>query len=184
MTEYKNTMLISPNTIKTMNLVNLNLDDADFAASIRVAQNIYLQDIIGSALLNDLQQLVFNAIKGQSPNINDQEHTQYKELLDDYIKEALAYKAVSEACRRFSHKLRNAGVVSNSDINMNAASSTDIKELRAEYETYFCEAVNHMIAYLKANKGSFPELDDDCPCGDKLPKLNAKYGNCGLWLGK
>ena len=47
MTEYKNTMLISPNTIKAMNLVNLNLDDADFAASIRVAQNIYLQDIIG-----------------------------------------------------------------------------------------------------------------------------------------
>ena len=175
MTEYKNTMLISPNTIKNMSLVNYNLDDTDLAASIRVAQNIYIRDIIGTNLLNTLKELVYNAIKGEQPSINDTDKAQYKEFLDDYLKDALAYKTVSEVCRRISYKIRNVGVAQNSDTNINAANSTD---------TYFNDACNRIIEYLKANKDQFPEVGDYCPCGDELPNLNAKYGNCGLWLGK
>lgn len=184
MTEYKNTMLISPNTIKGMSLVNLNVDDADLAASIRVAQNIYIRDIIGTDFLNALKELVYNAIKGQQPSINDPDKAQYKEFLDDYLKDALAYKTVSEVCRRISYKIRNVGVAQNGDTNINAANSTDIKELKTEYDTYFNDACNRIIEYLKANKDQFPEVGDYCPCGDALPNLNAKYGNCGLWLGK
>lgn len=182
MTEYFKTMLISPNTIKGMSLVNLNVDDTDLAASIRIAQNIYLRDILGSRLLDTVKELVYNAIKGLTPSINDSDKAQYKALLDDYLKDALAYKAISEVCRRISYKIRNVGVAQNSDTNINAANGTDIKELRAEYETYFNDAANRIIDFLKENKSAFPELEE-CPCGDTLPNLNAKYGNCGLFLG-
>ena len=184
MTEYKNTLLISPNTIKNMSLVNLNLDDTDLAASIRIAQSIYLRDIIGTNLLNTIKELVYNAIKGQTPSINDADKAQYKELLDDYLKDALAYKAVAEVCRRISYKIRNVGVAQNGDTNINPANSTDIKELKTEYDTYFNDAANRIIDFLKENKEQFPEIGNYCPCGNKLPNLSAKYGNCGLWLGK
>ena len=183
MTEYLNTMLISPNTIKNMSLVNLNVDDTDLAASIRIAQNIYLRDIIGTDLLNTLRELVYNKIKGLEPSIDDADNVQYKTLLDDFIKDVLAYKAVAEACKRVSYKIRNVGVAQNSDTNINASDSTAIKELRAEYDTYFNDAANRLIEFLKENKTAFPELEGKCVCGKKLPNLNAKSGNCGLFLG-
>ena len=183
MTEYKNTMLISPNTIKNMALVNLNVDDTVLAASIRVAQNIYVRDIIGTNLINTLQELVYNKIKGLEPSIDDEDKAQYKELLDDYLKDLLAYKTVAECCRRISYKIRNVGVAQNSDTNINASDLTAIKELKAEYETYFNDAANRLIDFLNANKGAFPEVEGGCVCGNTLPNLNAKYGNCGLFLG-
>ena len=183
MTEYLNTMLISPNTIKNMSLVNLNVDDTDLAASIRIAQNIYLRDIIGTNLLNTLRELVYNKIKGLEPSIDDADKTQYKTLLDDFIKDVLAYKAVAELCKRVSYKIRNVGVAQNSDVNIHASDNTAIKELRSEYDTYFNDAANRLIEFLKDNKGAFPEIENKCTCKKSLPNLNAKYGNCGLFLG-
>ena len=183
MTEYLNTMLISPNTIKNMSLVNLNVDDTDLAASIRIAQNIYLRDIIGTGLLNTLRELVYNKIKGLEPNIDNAGKAHYKALLTDCVRDVLAYKAVAELCKRVSYKIRNVGVAQNSDVNIHASDITAIKELRAEYETYFNDAANRLIDFLKENKAAFPELEGKCVCGKKLPNLNAKYGNCGLFLG-
>ena len=183
MTDFLNTMLISPAKIKEMSLTNINLDDVDLAASIRVSQKVYLRDVIGDALLEKIQQLVYNAIKGLTPTINDPENAMYKTLLDDYIKNVLAYKAVCEVCARISLKIRNIGVSKNSDTNIQAAQLSEIQSLRSEYETYFNDAANRMIDFLKANKDSFEEIVNDCPCGKKLPRLNAKYANNGLWLG-
>ena len=70
-----------------------------------------------------------------------------------------------------------------SDTNINASDSTAIKELRAEYDTYFNDAANRLIEFLKENRAAFPEIDNKCTCKKSLPNLNAKYGNCGLFLG-
>ena len=182
MKEYKNTMLISPDSIKGLGDLNYNVDDNVVAAAIRTAQNVYMEDVLGTALLEKLQKLVYNDIVGQTPSIEEDECEPYKTLLDEYVSEALQYKAISEICVKISLKIRNVGVAQNSDTNINASSLSDIRYLRNTFETYYCDSLNRMMEYLKANKESFGEIDE-CPCGGKKPNINNRYANTGLYLG-
>lgn len=179
MTDYKNTMLISPDTIKSQGDLNYNVDDTVIGASIRVSQNVYLRDVIGDALLNRLQELVWNAISGERDNIDDEENIAYKTLLDDYIEPVLTYKVSSEICARISLKIRNMGVVKNSDTNVSPADLQDIIYLKQTNDTLFNDALNRMVAFICEQQSAFPESDFVCGCG-KHPL----YANTGLWLGK
>lgn len=178
-------MLISPDTIKAMGEIDQNVDDGVIGASIRAAQNIYVQAVIGTNLLNRLQELVYNTIMNGGESIKDPENAYYKALLDRYLRDVIAYKVASEICVRNSLKIKNAGVVQLSDTNVNAVSLADIKYLKETYDTYYNAALNRMIEYLKDNKDAFPELESECKCGGNRPNfLNNKYGNIGLYLGK
>ena len=178
-------MLISPDTIKAMGEIDQNVDDGVIGASIRAAQNIYVQKVIGTNLLNRLQELVYNTIANGGESIKDPKNAYYKALLDRYLRDVIAYKVASEICVRNSLKIKNAGVVQLSDTNVNAVSLADIKYLKETYDTYYNAALNRMVKYLSDNKDAFPELTAECKCGGNRPNfLNNKYGNIGLYLGK
>lgn len=177
--EYKNTMLVSPNKVKESGKLNVNVDDRAIAASIRTAQNVYLVDVIGSELVEKLQELVFNKIEGASANtIDSEENIAYKTLLDEYVVEALQEKTVIDLCIRISYKVRNMGVVKNSDTNVNASDIDDIKYIQNYLETEYNHTLNRMAEFLCNNKEAFPESKFDCNC-HRTPK----YCNVNLWLG-
>lgn len=174
---YRNVMLISPDTVKANGDINYNLDDNTIGASIRAVQFVYLQDVIGIDLVQKLQVLVYNKIKGFEDNIDDAENSHYKTLLEDFVKDAMTYKVCSEICVRNALKIRNAGVVQTNDTNVVNVSLKDVKYLTQTYDTYWNSAVNRMVEFLNNNKQSFPEYK---VCGSEL---GDKYGRIGLWLG-
>ena len=178
MQEYKNVMLIGPDEIKANGDLNYNVTDDIIGASIRASQNIYLRDVIGSALLEKIQQLVWNKIKELGDDIDTEANVPYKTLLDEYISPVLTNKVVSEICVRISLRIRNMGVVQNSDININAATLQDIQYLKDTYDTYYNDALNRMAEFICQNKGAYPESDFICGCGK-----NPKYARTGLYLG-
>ena len=53
----KNTMLISPNSVKASTYLVSNVDDGVLGAAIRETQEVHLQSIIGSELLYRMQEL-------------------------------------------------------------------------------------------------------------------------------
>ena len=179
MTNYMNTMLVSPKMVKQSGELNLNCDDAQIGASIRTAQNVYLVDALGKALVEHLQELVYNKIKGYSNSIDDEENIAYRTLLDDYVVDCLVYKTVIDLAIRSSLKVRNMGVVQNSDTNVQASSLDDIKYLQNYLETMYNHSLNRMTEFLCENKEAIPESDVDCGCKGKK-----KYANINLWLGK
>lgn len=181
MTDYKKVMLISPDDVKSAGNINYNVDDEVIGAAIRTAQNIYLTDVLSSEFVERLQQLVYNSINEVEDNIEDAQNAHYKAFLDDYIKEAMSYKATAEICVRISLKIRNIGVVQNSDTNINSATLDDIKYLRDTFNGYWESSVNKMYDYLKKNKSAFPEFIG-CDNNGKI-NVKAKFGNTGLWLG-
>lgn len=184
MNEFKKVMLISPDTIKSYGDLNYNVDDEVIGASIRTVQNVYLTDVLGTDLVEKLQYLVYNDIKGLEDSIEDAENAVYKTLLEDYVKEAMGYRVVAEICLRISLKIRNMGVVQNSDTNVNYVSLDDIKYLRDTYKGYWDSAVNRMYAFLRQNRSAFIELEDcSSGCGESKIDIKAKFGNTGLWLG-
>ena len=178
MSDYKKVMLISPDDVKSTGNINYNVDDEVIGAAIRTAQNIYLTDVLSSELVEKLQQLVFNSIQGVNDNIEDAQNANYKAFLDDYVKEALSYKATAEICVRISLKIRNMGVVQNTDTNVNSVGLDDIKYLRDTFNGYWDSSVNKMYEYLKKNKNAFPEF-----IGCNNINIKSKFGNTGLWLG-
>lgn len=178
MNEYKNTMLVSPKKIKENGSINPNTDEGVIGASIRTAQEVYMTDIVGDELVERLQQLVYNKIKGLPDSIDDTENVAYKTLLDEYFTPALISKTIVEVAIRISLKIRNMGVVQNSDVNVNAASLDDIKYLQNYEETSFNHYLNRMAEFLCKNKEAIPESKYDCGCEPKK-----KYANVNLWLG-
>ena len=71
----KNVLLISEETIKKYSLVSDNLDGKYLYSAIQTAQLVDLDILIGTALLNKLQDLV------QTNQIKDEVNKHYKELL-------------------------------------------------------------------------------------------------------
>ena len=180
LTDIKNTMLVSPQKVKTYGNINLNVAESEIGAAIRIAQNVHLKDAINRDLIEHLQQLVYNKIKGIHPNINDEEAEAYKALLDDFIVPALVYRTAMELCIILSLKIRNAGVVKNSDTNVQTTSSADMKYMTEYYGGLYNDALNRTVDFLCENKAAFEEIPDGfCTCSSK-----PRFAQTGLWLGK
>ena len=177
--EHITTMLISPKRVKESGELNLNVDEGVIGASIRTAQNVYMVDVVGGELVERLQEMVYNKIQGASANtIDSEENVAYKTLLDEYMTPALITKTVIDVCIRISLKIRNMGVVKNSDTNVQAADIDDIKYLQSYEETMYNHHLNRMAEFLCQNKEAIPDSKYD-----RDSKPLQKYANVNLWLG-
>ncbi len=182
--EYLKTLLISANEVKLASVISGNVDDSYISASVNTIQEVYLPELIGTALERRLQLLVYNKIQGIDDNIDSEGNEMYKELLEQYVKPYIKYRVATDIIFPISFKIRNAGVVRNYDTNIQAADMTDVKYLQKQYQTYVDEYANRTAKYLCVNKDSFPELDSDIPSYFKDANTGADYANSsGLWLG-
>lgn len=168
-------MLISPTTVKASGYVTNDVSDETIGASIREAQNIHLKSIVGSALLERLQELIYNKMKGLADTIDDEANAEYKHLLDLYVERYMVAKVESLLCLPISLKIRNMGVVQNSDQNVNRSNVNDIYVLQRRYETVACRYATELSMYLCAEKDKFPELEmNSCNCGGFVPPMLGK----------
>lgn len=199
MNEYQKILLVSPDFVKSTSLINYNLDDKVVAETISNSQNVYMRNILGDDLIDWIQYLVYNKLHNPAPDpstmdpsvilpptIDDENQVQYKELLNQYIKPYLKYKAQSEILFNISFKIRNTGVVRNGDTNITPTSPDELNRLRNQMETLVCDAANRMVDFLSMHREAYPELNaqpSGCGCGGKkLPNLCKRYANTPLFL--
>ena len=182
---YRNTLLISAKELKNANtLISANVDDNYLSATIVTCQEVYLEQITGTALYHRLQELVYNQITNAPDALNDPGNEDYKILLEDMIKPYLKARATVDVLYPVSYKIRNMGVMKSSDTNLQNADMSDIKYLEKQYLTYVAEYEQRLSKYLCENKELFPELAADIPSYFDKPSLGKDYANeCGLWLG-
>ena len=180
MTDFRNVMLISPQKVKSWGVINLNVNESEIGNAIRISQEIYLRDIVGTDLVEHVQRLVYNKIQGLPDTIDDEANEAYKVLLDDYLTPVLVYRTAVELCTLMTLKIRNMGVVKNNDTNVQATSAGDVKYMSEYYSTFFNDKVNRLMDFLCGNKEAFEEVPEGfCTCSSK-----PRYARTGLWLGK
>lgn len=181
----KNTFLISPNSVKASTYLNANVDDGMLGAAIREAQEVHLQSITGSELLYKLQELVYNAITGNTDTIDDSENECYRELLDCYITPYMEQKVQAVLALMVAYKTRNLGVIHASDTNLNAPSINDVLLVQQRYNGVAAKYATALSKYLCQNKPCFPELTSEgCNCTPYVaPQIGKTFVNIGLWLG-
>lgn len=185
MNNFRNTLLISVKELKSNGtLFSNNVDDGYLNSTIITCQEVYLEQVTGTALYHKLQELVYNQITGETDGIYAPGNEAYKELLEEMVKPYLKARATVDVMYPIAYKIRNSGVMRNSDTNLQPADMNDIKYLEKQYNTYVSEYEQRLSKYLCDNKELFPELEADVPSYFDKPNLGKDYANeCGLWLG-
>lgn len=153
--------LLSTKDLKDYSPINQNVDDSLLHNAIMEAQEVELQQILGSCLYNRIIELV------NSDEIQDE--LDYKILLDDYCRKVIVYAATQRAAVYIRYKMMNKGIQSQNSDNSNPV---DLNELQ-----YFIDHVKNDMEffskrlqdYLIANKELFPEYKV-CNCGSLEPQ--------------
>lgn len=166
-----NILLISEDYIKTHSGLNDNIWGNYLTPSIREAQDIKLQSILGTNLYKSILKQIED----------DKLGIKYQELIDDYIQIYLMYQTITELIPLLSVKLSNFGLVLSNDehlVNINA----DEKELlRSYYENKADFYGRRLQEFLIENYTKFPELkESDC---NKIKENLYSSSSTGLFLG-
>lgn len=141
-----NTLLISDEMIKERTAVHGNIDAKLIYPDIKVAQDLYIMPILGTALFDKLQSLI------SDDTINtDATKIDYKTLIDRYIVDALIYYTLSELPMTLSYQFWNKGMIRKTGENTETPSMSDLMDLSNRYKQRAESYANRLILYLKQN---------------------------------
>ena len=152
------TQLISCERIKEEYPVK-NLDNCFITPAIQISQDQYLQEIIGSSLLNEIVRQI------EEEDIEER----ILVLLDGYIQDYLVYESLAEVVPIVHYKLRNAGVVSNYGEHIQTVSHNDSDILQKHYRTRANFYGERLRDYLNTNYSLYPEYTN-CKEGEIKPR--------------
>ena len=156
---------ISTTYLKDNTPVNENVDDKLLKTSIKESQEIYIRDIIGSGLYNELQTQAF---AGTLTQLNTT-------LLDTYVAPCLKYYTLTEAMLPMTFKLMNKSVASRESDNARAISVEEMTLIEGRYRDKAEYYANRLRDYLRPKNTSFqggiylPSSYDECNWGLDLP---------------
>lgn len=141
--------LINEDVLKSETILNDNVGSEFIRPAIETSQDIYLQQLIGTELLDKLYDLV------KENTIGEEENTKYKTLLDDYIINYLKYKVLSEITIPLAYKYRSSGVVQVQNDHTVNTTMRDAGLVQNHYELRATFYAERMTKYLRNN--NFPE---------------------------
>lgn len=168
-----NIFLISEDYIKSNSNLDNNLSGKYLQTAIKLSQDIELQSVIGTKLLEKIQQLVIDGFP---------ENSRYKELLDDYIQPFLLYNVLSEVTIQISFKLSNFGVMRTDDEKDLATDLNNVNLIKKYYRDKADFFKKRLQDWIITHYNDFPELYTYKPLEDMYPNLYSA-SSCGIWLG-
>lgn len=166
-------LLISEDYIKTNSGLNDNVWGNYLMPAIREAQDIKLQQILGTSLYETILEQVKNGA------IKNDHFKPYKALLDDYIQPYLMYQTISDLVPIIGVKLTNIGVVVSNDEHLTNLTQGE-RELVQTYYGQRAEFYGKRLQnFLIDNRVNYKEL---AICEDIKPTLDS-VAETGLFLG-
>jgi len=166
----KYTLLINKETLKRLSLIDDNVDEQYIRPAIITAQEISLQQTIGTSLYDAICDMVDDG------SIEDDENTNYKDLLDNYIAIYLAYVVMSDIQLPIQYKIRNKGIITTNDDRVYNASMEDTLLMKQYWSNKADFFGGRLSKYLRCNKELFPEYKCSCSNGGLSPNEEFKNG--------
>lgn len=145
--------LINPTAIKDITNLSDNLSDKYIRSALREAQDIGLNQVLGTRLLEKLYTLV------STGDIKNTENAKYKKLLDSHISYYLAYETITNVVVIASVKIDNAGAVTSDAEKTNGLELKDIFKIESYYRQKADFYKSRLQAYLRMEHDNFPELE-------------------------
>lgn len=169
-----NTQLIDVSTIKNQGFINPNVDDALIRGTIRIAQDMYLQELMGTNLYNDI--LTKKSLNTLS--------TIEQSLIDIQITPVIVWYTIHEGAFFNSFKFQNKGIEKMSG-NVDSSAAANLQEIEAYQDKAKDRAEfygQRLVGYLRSNTALFPAyLGNSFIQGDVFPQRTAYTS--GIYLG-
>jgi hypothetical protein len=149
----ENVLLISDQMIKERTAIHGNIDPKLIYPDIKVAQDMYIMPILGTALYNKLQSIISDGTITSDPA-----NSNYKSLIDKYLVDALMYYTLSELPTTISYQFWNKGVVRKQGENTDLPSMSDLIDLSNKYKNRAEFYADRLRLYIKDKASTmFPE---------------------------
>jgi len=157
------TLLVSEQYLRDNLPISRNLDTKDVTPNVQAAQELYLQDILGS----NFYQYIMNAFSAQT--LNNDEVT----LVQDYIKPAVAYRALQMALPFLQYNIKNKGAMRQTTEFGDSADFTQLRFILNEVNNRAEFYEKRLVTYLSQYNNLYPQYINN---NDDIIKPNPKNG--------
>lgn len=170
-----NILLISDEILKERTAVHGNIDPKLLYPEIKVAQDMYIHPILGTALYNKLLDDI--NVSGTTTGI-------YKTLLDTYIIDPLIYYTLSGLPETLSYQFWNKGVMRKQGDNTELPSMLELVDLSNKYRIRAEWYAERLTRYLKQslNGNLIPEYANPGDTSDTILPQNSPF-TMPIYLG-
>ena len=140
-------LLISRNDIVKFTALNGNIDTDSFIQWIKVAQDIHIQNYLGTNLLEKIKTDIIN-----NTLVNP-----YLSLLTTYVKPMLIHWAMVEYLPFSAYTIANKGVFKHTSENATSVDKNEVDFLVEKERMIAQNYTERFITYINFNNSSFPE---------------------------
>jgi hypothetical protein len=158
------TLLIKRDDLVTFTNMNGNIDTDKFIQYIAIAQDIHLQRVLGTDLLEALQ----TKVSGSTLSGN------YLTLVTNWIKPALIHWAMVEFLPMQAVTVANGGIFRRDPENGTSLSSQEVDNLVNQERDFAVYYSNRLSDYLCNNMSLFPEYNSNTK-EDISPSSDSNY---------
>ncbi len=157
-------LLISRKDIVKFTAMNGNVDTDKFIQFIKIAQDIHIQNYLGSDLLNKIEaDIIASSLAGS-----------YLSLVTDYVKPMLIHWAMVEYLPFAAYTVANKGVFKHSSENATNVDKDEIDFLIEKERNLAQYYTDRFISYMSFNNNSFPEYNSNSN-EDVYPDKDASF---------
>ena len=148
-------LFITPTDLKQNSLIDGNVDVDKFIQFIRIAQQIHIQNYLGTALYDKISSdIISNNLTGD-----------YLTLVRDYIKDMLIHYAMVDYLPFAAYQVANGGVFKHISENSESVTKSEVDTLVEKHRQFAQFYTRRFIDYMTFNNATYPEYnastDDD-----------------------
>lgn len=157
-------LLISRKDIVKFTAMNGNVDTDKFIQFVKIAQDIHIQNYLGTDLLNKIEtDILASSLSGS-----------YLTLVTDYVKPMLIHWAMVEYLPFSAYTIANKGVYKHTSENATNVEKEEIDFLIEKERNLAQYYTDRFISYMSFNNDSFPEYNSNSN-EDVYPDKDASF---------
>ncbi len=159
--------LISETYVKKASSIMKNVDNQFIKAHILEAQNIQIQQVLGTALYDEIIEefISFKASGDPRTAIGTYVSATNLTLIDNYLKQIILYYTLYYSIYDLWLKFTNKGVVNQTSDNSDTADILYLEKMRKSYKSTAEDYIQLMLDFLIENSSSYPLFitnEEDC----------------------
>jgi hypothetical protein len=157
-------LLITRNDVVKFTAMNGNVDTDNFIQYVKIAQDIHIQNYLGTDLLEKIKaDIVATTLSGD-----------YLTLVETYIKPMLIHWAMVEYLPFAAYTIANKGIYKHNSENSTNVEKNEVDFLIEKERSIAQHYTERFIDYMAFNQDLFPEYNSNSN-GDMYPDTNNNY---------
>tara|TARA_R110002050_G_scaffold299386_1_gene464804 strand:+ start:1201 stop:1716 length:516 start_codon:yes stop_codon:yes gene_type:complete len=163
-------LFITINDLKRKSIIDGNVDADKLIQFIEVAQDTHIQNYLGGLLYNKIQSLIINN------TIDDAGNSDYKTLLESYIKPMLVWFTQSSYLPFAMYQISNGGVFKHRSENSETISLEEMRMMLSKVTETAEFYTRRFVDYMDYNSTLFPEYTSSTN-GEMYPDKDVNFNS-------